>query len=487
MAKSIMVQGTMSNVGKSLLVTALCRIFRQDGFSCVPFKSQNMALNSHVTVEGGEIGTAQAVQALSAGVDPSVLMNPILLKPTADSCSQVIVGGKVLKNMTSREYFGCRSDFIPVIMDAYGELDKNFDIIVIEGAGSPAELNLKKDDIVNMGIAKLTNSPVLLVGDIDCGGVFAQLLGTLDLLEKQEKEFVKALVVNKFRGDRRLFSEGVKILEEKSNRPVLGVVPYTDCDIESEDSISDRLEKRNFTGEIDIAVVRLPRISNFTDFDVFTRYEGVSVRYVRNCREFGRPDMIFIPGTKNTISDMKWLRETGLENAVKKLNSQGVPVFGICGGYQILGRKISDPHGTECGGEISGMGLLDGETVLTSVKKTSHANGKFCNITGFFDCMSGAGFSGYEIHAGETSMTENSLTTCGGEYKDSVAGCYVHGIFDDSAEKLLKKLSEKKGLEMTFKKDDNKIYRETQFDILANCVRNNIDMELLYKIIDKGV
>ncbi|MDE5583566.1 MAG: cobyric acid synthase, partial [Ruminococcus sp.] len=332
MAKSIMIQGTMSNVGKSFLVAGLCRIFRQDGFSSVPFKSQNMALNSFITADGSEIGRAQAVQAEASGISPSALMNPILLKPTTDIGSQVIVNGKAVGNMSAREYFFRKTDFIPEIMNAYNELSAQHDIVVIEGAGSPVELNLRRDDIVNMGMAKLAQSPVLLVGDIDRGGVFAQLIGTLNLLEKDEFSLVKGLIVNKFRGDKSLFSDGQSILYQRGGKPVLGVIPYIDCDIEDEDSLSCRLENSRKTGIIDIAVVRLPRISNFTDFDVFSQYESVGVRYVTKYEELENADFIIIPGTKSTISDMRWLRESGMEAMIKKCVGKGTAVFGVCGG-----------------------------------------------------------------------------------------------------------------------------------------------------------
>ena len=274
MAKSIMIQGTMSNVGKSLLTTALCRIFVQDGYRVAPFKSQNMALNSYITKDNLEMGRAQVVQAEACKIEPDVLMNPILLKPTTDSGSQVIINGEVYGNMRAFDYFRNKKKFMPYVADAYAKLEKQYDLIVIEGAGSPVEMNLKQEDIVNMGIAEMTNSPVLLVGDIDRGGVFAQLLGTLSLFEPDELDKVKGLIVNKFRGDRKLFEDGVKILEERGKKPVLGVVPYIECDIEGEDSLC---QPRNRTPDflIDIAVIQLPKIANFTDFDVFRQYKDV--------------------------------------------------------------------------------------------------------------------------------------------------------------------------------------------------------------------
>lgn len=292
----------MSNAGKSLIAAALCRIFKQDGYSVAPFKSQNMALNSYITADGLEMGRAQVMQAEAAGVEPSVLMNPILLKPTSDVGSQVIVNGEVVGNMRAMEYFRHKREFIPQIMDAYNRLSSQHDIIVIEGAGSPAELNLKADDIVNMGMARLAKSPVLLVGDIDRGGVFAQLIGTVKLLEPAEQDIIKALIVNKFRGDKSIFRSGVEILENRSGKPVAGVVPYIHCDIEDEDSLSEKLENQS-AGFVDIAVIRLPRISNFTDFDVFSQFSGVSVRYVTKPEQLGAPDMIMFTDGASRLSE----------------------------------------------------------------------------------------------------------------------------------------------------------------------------------------
>lgn len=495
MVKKIMLQGTMSNVGKSLLTAALCRIFKEDGFRAAPFKSQNMALNSYVTEDGLEMGRAQAMQAQAAGLEPSALMNPILLKPTSDTGSQVIIRGKPIGNMSASEYFRRKKEFFPEVMNAFDELSKTAEIIVIEGAGSPAELNLKADDIVNMGLAKALNSPVLLVGDIDRGGVFAQLLGTLDLLEDDELGLVKGLIVNKFRGDRAIFSDGVKILEERGNVPVAGVVPFIHCDIEDEDSLSDKLEKSEKRGLIDIAAIRLPRISNFTDLDVFARYKSVSVRFVSRSGElfkFGEPDLIVIPGTKNTISDMKFLRESGLESEIKKAASHGIPVFGICGGYQMLGEFISDPNGFDSGkngDSIAGMSLLKTRTVFSNEKKLAQTKGKFSEIPGIFSALSGLEYEGYEIHMGVTESEEPPLLENNfiksGAVSGNVYGCYIHGIFDSDgvSSALVNALCKRRGLDFTEACETREKYRERQFDILANEVRKSLDMELIYKIL----
>jgi len=489
MAKSIMLQGTMSNVGKSYLTAALCRILRQDGFSVAPFKSQNMALNSFITPDGMEMGRAQALQAEAAGLEPSAFMNPILLKPTTDVGSQVIVNGQVRGNMRAAEYFRRKKELIPDILSAYEQLASEHDIIVIEGAGSPVELNLKKDDIVNMGLAELVGSPVLLVGDIDRGGVFAQLIGTLELLEKTERDKVKGLVVNKFRGDISLFQDGISILEERSHKKVAGVVPFINCDIEDEDSLSEKLNAKTADGIIDIAVIRLPKISNFTDLDVFSQYDGVSVRYVTRASELGAPDLIIIPGTKSTIADMKWLKENGLAEALKRCNNADIPVFGICGGYQIMGRSISDPLGSECGGSIDGLGLLDCDTVFSSDKHQTQTRGRFNEIQGYFSFLSGAEFYGYEVHMGVTENNGAELTDRGGSYNGNAAGCYVHGIFDsaDVSGRLVRALYHRRGLTYGGRSVDRREYRDSQLDLLADNVRKNLDMDLIYRIIEEGV
>lgn len=495
MGRSIMIQGTMSNAGKSLLVTALCRIFREDGHSCAPFKSQNMALNSFVTADGLEMGRAQALQAEAAGIAPVVAMNPILLKPTSDTGSQVIVNGAPVGNMTAAEYFRKKRELVPAITNAYNSLASAYDIVVIEGAGSPAELNLKSDDIVNMGMAKLAGAPVLLVGDIDRGGVFAQLLGTLSLLEADEREMVKALVVNKFRGDREFFRDGVEILEQRGGIPVAGVIPYIRCDLEDEDSLSEKLGNRQ-AAPIDIAVIRLPRISNFTDLDVFGQFAEVSVRYVARPAELGEPDLIILPGTKSTLSDLRFLRKSGFDTRIKQAARQ-IPIVGICGGYQLLGRGISDPHGIDCecggGGSEQGLGLLETDTVFSEKKTTEQVTGRFAEIPGFFGCLSGAKFSGYEIHHGVTENGGKPLAVLGGgredgAFSENVIGTYVHGIFDsaDVCGRLVKALCARKGLPYTGAVSREE-YRRGQLDLLAAEVRKNLDMSFIYKIIKEGI
>ena len=509
MAKAIMIQGTMSNAGKSLLAAGLCRIFRQDGYRVAPFKSQNMALNSFITEEGLEMGRAQVMQAECCKIKPSVLMNPILLKPTNDTGSQVIVNGEVIGNMSAREYFARKKSLIPEIMKAYHKLDEEYDIIVIEGAGSPAEINLKQEDIVNMGMAKMANAPVLLVGDIDRGGVFAQLIGTTILLEEDEREMVKGLVINKFRGDKSILDPGICMLEEKSGIPVVGVAPYLNIEVEDEDSLTERFDRNQEVGQIDLAVIRLPRISNFTDFNPFEGMPGVSLRYVQHVSDLKNPDLIFLPGTKNTMEDLKWLRESGMEAAVLKQAAQGKVIFGVCGGYQMLGETLSDPYGIEVKGSMHGLGLLPMDTVFEQEKTRTRVTGTFLDLPGDLAGLAGTPLEGYEIHMGSSVAKEGTGAAVSLEnYADSaneksavsrkndgaalgnVYGTYVHGVFDKEgvARKIVQALGKKKGIDTTeIAGIDFQEFKETQYDILAEQLRKHLDMEKIYEILNQGV
>ena len=510
MAECIMVQGTMSGAGKSLLVTALCRIFAREGLRVVPFKSQNMALNSFVTPDGLELGRAQAVQAEAAGVACDVRMNPILLKPSSETGSQLIVMGEVRGQYDAADYFKMKRGLIPEILQAYNSLAQESDVIVIEGAGSPAEINLREDDIVNMGLAELVNAPVLLAGDIDRGGVFASIYGTLMLLDPEERAMVKGVIINKFRGDVSILKPGLDMLEVKTGIPVIGVLPMMNVDIEDEDSLSERLTQvKSKNALIDIAVIKFPRMSNFTDFNVFELIEGVSLRYVKSTEELGNPDMIILPGTKNTIDDLKWMRQNGLETAVLHKANNGTVVFGICGGYQMLGRSLSDPFGYDSGhaGSITtGMALLNTETEFVENKRTIQMKGHFNRVEGIFSGLSGREFYGYEIHSGITELeetkalntvepinetaepfAEGSQTVRGGM---QVYGTYIHGIFDGEgiAAKIVEALLDRKGLSM----DDVKVidyqkYKQHQYDLLAQSVREHLDMEKVYEIVEKGL
>ncbi len=499
MSKVIMIQGTMSNVGKSLIVAGLCRILKQDGYSVAPFKSQNMALNSFITKEGLEMGRAQVMQCESAGIEPSVLMNPILLKPTNETGSQVILNGKAIGNYNAKEYFKKRKEFLPEIQKAYEILQKQYDVIVIEGAGSPAEINLKQNDIVNMGIAELFNAPVLLVGDIDRGGVFAQLVGTIMLLEQKEQNRIKGFIINKFRGDVTLLQSGIDFLEQKCCKKVLGVVPYMTVDIEEEDSLTERFEQKKQNAMINIAVIHLPHISNFTDFNRLEAIQGVCVYYVKKAEQLEKADMIVLPGTKNTIEDLLYIRQQGLESAVKKLAAKGTIVFGICGGYQMMGEIIVDEYGAEKKGSIKGMGLLPIRTNFQKHKTMTRVEGKFLNISGDLKALSGKHFCGYEIHMGETQIKEenciceiiqnNKTIQKDGAVNQNCYGSYVHGIFDEqqTAKALLKALCDKKGIESEQLLQNTvnwQQYKQKQYDILAETIRNSLDMKAFYNILN---
>ncbi len=498
MTKAIMVQGTMSNAGKSLLAAALCRIFRQDGYSVAPFKSQNMALNSYITNEGLEMGRAQVMQAQAAGIEPSVRMNPILLKPSSDTGSQVIVNGKVLGNYSASDYFKMKRGLVPEIMNAYNSLAAQHDIIVLEGAGSPAEINLKSDDIVNMGMAKLAKAPVLLAGDIDRGGVFASLAGTIQLLDPDEREIVKGMIINKFRGDKSILKPGLDMISDITGKPVVGVIPYINVDIDDEDSLSERLDAHTPIGAIDIAVIRLPRLSNFTDFNALSAINGVSVRYVKAVSHLKNPDLIILPGTKNTIEDLLWLRQCGLESAIQKFASAGGAVFGICGGYQMLGETLSDPNNVEYGGQIDGMGLLPIKTVFEKQKVRTRVTGWFMKIDGMLEGLSHAPIEGYEIHMGTSVsarnlvnlLTEDGRSKMDGAYSGNVYGSYVHGIFDNPkcAKALIISLCKAKGIDWSnVQAFDLSEYREEQYEKLANAVRESLDMQMIYQILEDGI
>ena len=485
-AKRIMVQGTMSGAGKSLLCAALCRIFAQDGYRVAPFKSQNMALNSFVTRDGLEMGRAQVVQAQAAGVEPDVRMNPILLKPSSDTGSQVIVGGEVRGQMSAAAYFKMKRQLIPEILAAFDSLSEEADIVVIEGAGSPAEINLKADDIVNMGLAKLVDAPVLLAGDIDRGGVFAQLYGTVALLEPEERARIAGLVINKFRGDVDILRPGLAMLEEKTGLPVLGVVPYLHVEIEDEDSLSERLNARDAVKPLDVAVIRLPHISNFTDFIPLEQHELLGVRYVQRARELGAPDLVILPGTKNTMEDLLWLRQSGLEAAVRKLAQAQTPVLGVCGGYQMLGQTLDDPAGTESGKPLSlaGLGLLPTWTTFDAQKRRTQVRAVTLGAP-----FAGARMTGYEIHNGRTTVNGEPFCrladgTPEGCVCKNVFGTYLHGLFDSGelTQALVKLLCARKGISPRETRPTSMAeYRQTQFDLLADGVRKALDMGAVYR------
>lgn len=479
----------MSGAGKSLIAAALCRIFRQDGLRAAPFKSQNMALNSYITREGLEMGRAQVVQAQAAGIEPDVRMNPILLKPSSDTGSQLIVSGEVLGEYRAADYFKMKKSLIPQVLAAYESLAAEYDVIVIEGAGSPAEINLREDDIVNMGLARLVDAPVILVGDIDRGGVFAQLYGTVALLEEEERRRLAGLVINKFRGDEALLRPGLAMLEEKTGIPVLGVIPYARVDIDDEDSLSPRLGRSSHRKAVDAAVVRLPHISNFTDFAPLERHPALGVRYVDRPDQLAGADLIILPGTKATMEDLKWLRQSGLEREIKKLAAAGTPVLGVCGGYQMLGETLSDPEGVEGGGELAGLGLLPCRTVFAAQKTRTRVEAEV-----LAPGLGGARLSCYEIHMGLTRRTGGAPFARFPDGREEgaaagrVLGTYLHGLFDtgELVERLAAWLMTEKGLSPeNIRVESQDSYRERQYDLLARVVREHLDMEALYRAMEE--
>jgi len=501
MGRKIMLQGTASNVGKSILAAGLCRVFKQDGYSVAPFKSQNMALNSFITKEGLEMGRAQVFQAEAAGIEPIADMNPILLKPSGNHRCQVIMRGKVIENMSSSDYHNYKPRLAKELKTIFEQFSNNYDIVVMEGAGSAAEINLRERDIANMGMAEIADAPVIIVGDIDRGGVFASLAGTMLLLSEEERKRVKGVIINKFRGRKELLGDGVKMLEEIIKVPVLGVIPYSDIKIEDEDSVTTRFKTKMNKNDIHIEIIRTPHMSNFTDFNIFETQEDVSIRYVDYGETIGNPDMLIIPGSKSTIDDLKYIRENGLEEQIKKLHEKGKLIFGICGGYQMLGKKLKDPYHVE--GEIEefeGIGLLDTETTFEMEKTTTQVEATICDgLGGYMANLGEKKVKGYEIHMGickygykaeplfqiydkngeETSSQDGAINTTG-----NIMGTYIHGVFDgvEFREHLINTLRIKKSMQPK----KSKVYeslREIELDKLADIVRANIDLDSIYKIL----
>nr|WP_106783220.1 cobyric acid synthase [Lysinibacillus timonensis] len=489
----LMIQGTHSDAGKSSIVTALCRIFHKEGYKTAPFKSQNMALNSYITVDGKEIGRAQGVQAEAAGIIATTDMNPILIKPTGEYKSQIVVNGKPFQNMKAGEY---RQDFyekgLKIIEESYKKLSDVYERIIIEGAGSPAEINLNDRELVNMRVARIANAPVILVGDIEKGGVFASLVGTLQLLEPDDRKRIIGVIINKFRGDVSLLQPGLDWFEEYTGVPILGVVPFIEnMFIEAEDSVvlSRYTAAKNISKEIDIAVIRLPMISNFTDIDPLFEESDCHVRFVRTVEELGEPDLIIIPGSKNTIEDMMYLNNTGLSNRILHLvKEKDRTIFGICGGYQMLGEKIVDPYKVESSYEVAnGLGLLPMTTKMTPMKTTIHSEG----VAHFGENM--IPVSGYEIHMGESQFEtkydhlirlsnrrEGAITS-----NRKTIGTYLHGIFhnDEFREVILNDIRIMKGLEPIYNRASFTQKREEGFDLLAKVVKEHLDIERIHQMI----
>lgn len=506
-AKTLMIQGTTSDAGKSLLVAALCRILVNKGFKVAPFKSQNMALNSFPTEEGHEIGRAQALQAMAAKIQPTVDMNPILLKPTDSQRAQVIVKGKVYKNLSAREYHIEKTGLINVVEGSLRKLRSKYDLVIIEGAGSPAEINLKKEDIANMRIAKMADAPVLLVGDIDRGGVFASLVGTLDLLDDEERNRVKGLVINKFRGDVTLLEPGIEFIEKRTGKKVLGTVPYMkNLKLDSEDSLA--LDEVNTSSNgssnvklIDIAVIRLPHISNFTDIDAFLHEPGVNLRYVEPGSPIGDTDLVIVPGSKNTVGDMTVLHEKGTVDEIRDLRSKGTPVIGICGGYQMLGKAIEDRDKIESDCEVvKGIGLLDCVTSISPSKISMQVEAEVVAGGKILEAAAGGKIKGYEIHMGVTRLAEGTqeafrIKRRGLAIEDISDGCisddgmvfgtYIHGLFDNGVlrKSLLDFLKAKKGLAVDSSSHDYDYYRQAELEHLAKIVSDSLDMDYILNIL----
>ncbi|MBI3979883.1 MAG: cobyric acid synthase [Chloroflexi bacterium] len=512
-ARTLMIQGTGSSVGKSLIVAALCRIFLQDGHRVAPFKAQNMALNSFATPDGGEIGRAQAVQAEASGIPPHVDMNPILLKPEAHSRSQVVALGRPSGTIGGGDYVQGKARLWPIVVGALARLREQYDVVIIEGAGSPAEVNLRDGDIVNMRVAALADAPVVLVGDIDRGGVFAWLVGTLELLEPDERARVRGLLINKFRGDLGLLVPGLRFLEQRTSLPVLGVVPYlADLRIAEEDSVAlenapsppaplplgGRGEMGGAPSPLDVAVVQLPHIANFDDFDPLASEPGVVLRYVSRPEALGRPDLVILPGTKTTVVDLAWLQAVGLASQIVDLAAAGTPILGVCGGYQMLGELIADPDGVESAEPvIRGLGLLPVETIFTREKWTCQVAGSIVAPRGVLAAARGQPVTGYEIHMGE-SRTAGSAPVChltvrSGERIDQadgavgtagdVAGTYLHGLFanDGLRRAILAELARRKGIALFWTASVRS--RDDEYDRLAAHVRRSINVEALYAMI----
>ena len=500
MAKVIMVQGTMSNSGKSFLVAGLCRVLKRKGFKVAPFKSQNMALNSYITKEGMEMGRAQVMQAEAAGISPTVEMNPILLKPTSNTGSQVILNGKVHSNMSASDYYKNKRAFIPYILEAYNKLCKEYDIIVIEGAGSPAEINLNENDIVNMGLAKLVDAPVILVADIDRGGVFASIYGTVALMDDDAKNRIKGIVINKFRGDKNLLTPGFEMLAEHfkkidANIPVLGVIPMEKIDIDDEDSLSERLDTENVifdTNKINIAVIKLPHISNFTDFNPLSRRKEIAMKYITSPKEMEDADLIIIPGTKNTLYDLRWLKNIGFNYDNLEMKN----LIGICGGFQMLGNDLIDKYGVEEGGSETGLKLLNFSTVFSKDKTTRQTETEIINYPDFIDTLYDSDIIGYEIHMGSTishneiPFTKSDITDNGGFVNKNIMGTYIHGIFenDNFVDAIIRGLSKKNSKEITSdtKINDFNTYKESQYDLLADLIEESLDIDAIMDILVKS-
>lgn len=509
LGRVLMVQGTASHVGKSVLVAALCRILRQDGLRVAPFKAQNMSNNSYITADGGEIGRAQVVQAEAAGVEARVEMNPVLLKPEADNCAQVVMMGHPITRARARDYYDLKSTLWGSVTQSLDTLRRQYDAVVIEGAGSPAEINLKATEIVNMRVALYADAPVLLCGDIDRGGVFASLVGTLQLLDKPERETVKGLIINKFRGDISLLNDGLTWLEDYTGKPVVGVVPhFCDIHIPEEDSVALDVVRpaSDIAPVLDVAVVQLPHISNFDDFDPLAHEPGISLRYVSCGDHLGRPDLVILPGSKTTIPDLLWMAQQGLSRAVVEAFENGSAVIGICGGYQMLGETIRDPHGVESSVDtVNGLGLLPLVTTFANSKETHRVQAKVraeaAAVDGLLSGVADELVTGYEIHMGHTVgkgvvpifaidrvSAQVTQTVLDGAMDSTgrVMGTYIHGLFHNAGVRraILQALARLKRVTLPMGVD---VVRDREYDRLADWVRNSLQMDLVYQMMDVSI
>ncbi|MEG1971666.1 MAG: cobyric acid synthase [Oscillospiraceae bacterium] len=474
MGKAVMIQGTMSDSGKSLITAGLCKAFSNRGYSVAPFKSQNMALNCYYTKEGLQMGTAQAVQAEAAGIPPDISMNPILLKPTSDVGSEIIVMGKSCGFMKAREYFDFRRSLIPVIEKAYKKLLKENDLVIIEGAGSPAEINLKKDDIVNMGMAKIAEAPVLLVGDIDRGGVFASLYGTYMLLEKEEQNYIKGIIINKFRGDKSLLTSGIDMFKKRLPVDILGVMPYLDINIDQEDSLS----KKDIIGKsavLNIGVVDMPHMLNFSDLLILKKYDFLNLKYIKNFEALESMDMVIIPDFDKSSVDFKSKAFDGLKSSLEGLCAAKIPVIAINSGFEILGSSFFKKADTI----EKGMKIFDWQFTNGSSEAPLSKSAVIQNIDGYFDFLNGTDVTGffYNRHEFYFKGFNNILLSAMG------------GIFnnDDLVHKIIEHLLAEKGISSSSVLISSKSYRDSQFDLLGKSIENNLDVKAILKIIERGV
>ena len=493
-ARVIMVQGTGSSVGKSFIAAGLCRLFARDGYRVAPFKAQNMSLNSAVTPDGLEIGRAQAVQADAAMIEPSAEMNPVLLKPEGDMKSQLVVMGKMDGSLRSMDFPARKRRLWGAVASSLDALRRRFDIVVIEGAGSPAEINLRQGDIVNMEVALYAGAPVLLAGDIDKGGVFASLYGTLALISERERALVAGFIINKFRGDANLLKPGLDMFEDMTGKPVIGVLPYlADVYVPEEDSPKMARVSAGGGDALDVAIVALPRIANFDEFDPLARRRGVRLRYIRNRAEFGTPDLLILPGSKTTAADLAHLRRTGLESDVRRHLAAGLPTIGVCAGMQMLGARILDPHGVESATPLAdGLGALDIDTDFALEKTTTRVSGAATG--GLFGLLAGAdgmAFSGYEIHVGVSASrggANPAMRADGGaavgflDQTGRVLGTYVHDLFknDGLTNLILANAAAMTGRER--RGDDNSppFSQDAEYDKLAGYLRRHLDIGMIY-------